>query len=504
VLYTVKQLRQIEEAALASSGPGVLMRAAGKAAAETAQELLSKSLLNKDDQSILIFAGPGNNGGDALEVAVHLDAAGYKVFVLHHPPKSTMSKDCQQAFNQAKLCTQLIWLKSDIFLKKSYTLVVDGLFGIGLNSQPMSPVLQRQIEEINALHSHPNCSSSVLALDVPSGLSADTGNLISAIAIKASHTITFIADKPGLHTGSGRDYAGIVSVNSLGIAAKFFPPSDIGLNDINLFPTIFQPRLHNSNKGSHGTVTTIGGATGMQGALVLASRAALHSGAGRVIAGFVESPPNFDVQQPEIMCRAAQQTQFGSDSVVVIGPGLGQSSGSADLVSSTLLNKSPLVIDADALNLLAKQPALRALCNSRDPLSTLLTPHPLEAARLLGCSVDLVQADRICAARRLAQQYSAVVILKGSGSIIAHPNGTIVINPTGNAGLATGGTGDVLAGVCGSLIAQHENIWEAALAATWLHGAAADALVAKGIGPVGLCAGELLAEVRKILNSDQR
>lgn len=498
MLYTIKQLRQIEQDALASSDPGTLMRAAGQEAAQLALNLLNNSSLNKSDQSILVFAGPGNNGGDALETAVHLAKAGHDVFILHHPPVSAMSPEAQRAFNLAQSCSELTWLDNDTSLENSFALVIDGLFGIGAKKQSLSIVLQRQIEQINTLH-NPQ-AFPILALDVPSGLDADTGNLISPIAIRASHTITFIGDKPGLHTCHGRDYAGVVEVADLGVAKKFFPASDMELNRVRLFTDIFQPRQHNSNKANFGTVAIIGGAMGMQGAVILAGRAALYSGAGRILAGFIESPPAFDAQQPELMCRLAKQVPIQDATVVVTGPGLGQSSASVDMVRHVLQNAPVLVMDADALNIMAQQPELPALCQRRKPLSTLLTPHPLEAARLLGCSVEEIQADRIAAAKNLAQKYAALIILKGSGTILAHPHGHIVINPTGNAGLATGGTGDVLAGVCGSLAAQHHNVWQAALAATWLHGAAADNLVARGIGPVGLCAGELLVEIRRELN----
>jgi len=501
MLYTTNQLRQIEKATLISSEPGALMQAAGQAAAQAALKLLNNSLLKKPDQSILVFAGPGNNGADALQTAVHLATAGYDIFVLHHAPEATMSAEYLHAYYEAQACPQLIWLDSDTSLEKSFALVIDGLFGIGLKKRTMPAVLQRQIEQINTLHNRR--SFSILALDVPSGLDADTGDLISPIAIRASHTITFIGDKPGLHTCHGRDYAGVVEVADLGVAKKFFPSSDIELNRVELFAEIFQPRRHNSNKASNGTVAIIGGATGMQGAVILAGRAALYSGAGRVVVAFIESPPAFDVLQPELMCRLAEQVPLQNATVVVIGPGLGQSGTGVDMVRNALQNAPVLVMDADALNIMAQQPALLTLCQGRKPLSTLLTPHPLEAARLLGCSVEEVQADRIAAAKNLAQKYAALIILKGSGSILAHPHGHIVINPTGNAGLATGGTGDVLAGVCGSLAAQHHNVWQAALAAVWLHGAAADNLVANGVGPVGLCAGELVIEIRKALNLTQ-
>lgn len=489
MLYSVKQIRQIELSASQQLEPGALMHAAGQAAAQ-----FSLKLVAAPAQPILVLAGPGNNGGDALEAAVHLAHAGHAVSVLHYPPKNTRSPEGELAFNKAKNCFDIKWLANDAALESHYGLIVDGLFGIGLTQQKMSDAMQKQIARINAL------PYPVLALDVPSGLDADTGTVVGNIAVRASHTITFIGDKTGLHTGDGRDYAGVVKVADLGIASQFFPGSDTELNQPKLFTAIFQHRRHNSNKSSNGTVELIGGASGMQGAIILASRAALYSGAGRVIAGFIESAPNFDAMQPEIMCRFAQQLQQNSDHVIVIGPGLGNSIASFELVSRTLLSNNLVVLDADALNLMAQQPALAALCNGRDKTTTLLTPHPLEAARLLTCSVEQVQADRIDAAQKLARRYASVVILKGSGSIIAHPDGHIVINPTGNAGLATGGTGDVLAGTCGAFIAQHRDIWQAALAATYLHGAAADSLVQQGVGPIGLCAGELIKEMRSELN----
>lgn len=477
------------------------MRNAGQAAAQAALNLLSKRRQHVE-QSILVFAGPGDNGGDALEAAVHLANAGHDVVVLHHPPKSVMSPECHRAFYHAQACERLTWLPSDFSVENSFTLVIDGLFGIGLKQQPMSAVLQRQIEQINSLRCYHPHGFPILSLDVPSGLDADTGNLLATVAIQATHTITFIADKPGLHTGYGRDYAGLVQVADLSIAPHFFPHAEMQLNQMKLFAALFHPRHQNSNKSSFGTVAVVGGAIGMQGAAILSARAALYSGAGRVVVGFIESPPSFDVLQPELMCRLAEHVSIEDATVTVIGPGLGHASAGVELVRRALQSAPILVMDADALNLMAQQPSFVALCRQRKVLTTLLTPHPLEAARLLGCSLEDVQADRIAAAKKLVQKYGAIVILKGSGSILAHPLGHIVINTTGNAALATGGTGDVLAGVCGALAAQHSDLWQIALAATWLHGAAADNLVARGVGPVGLCAGELLVDIRKIINQN--
>ena len=490
MLYSVRQLRQIEQAATQTLERGILMQRAGKAAALSAMNLLAAP-----SQPVLILAGPGNNGGDAFECAVHLASAGHQISILHHLPKAARTADSEQAHAKARDCADILWLNSDTIPDNNFALVIDGLYGIGLSTQKMSALIQKQISSINAM------SCPILALDVPSGLDADTGIIVTPVAIEASHTITFIGDKAGLHTCDGRDYAGVVEVADLAIDSSLFPPSDMAMNHPGLFPAVFRPRRHNSNKGSNGNVHLVGGATGMQGALILASRASLYCGAGRTLAGFVDAAPGLDLLQPEIMCRPALQLPADPDAVLVVGPGLGNSVASFELVSRALLGSNLLVLDADALNLMAQQPALMSLCNGRDKLSTLLTPHPKEAARLLGCSAEQVQADRIGAAKKLARRYASIFILKGSGSVIAHPDGKIVINTTGNPALATGGTGDVLAGACGALIAQHRDLWQAALAATYLHGAAADDLVQQGAGPVGLSASELLVAMREQLNS---
>jgi len=489
MLYSVKQLRQIEQSAIEQLQAATLMQRAGTAAAAAAGRLLAAPA-----QPVLIVAGPGNNGGDAFETALHLARAGHRISILHHPPRAACSAEAQAAYEKARACAGINWLAHDAMPDTDYALVIDGLFGIGLSHQKISSTIQKQIARINAMR------CPVLALDVPSGLSAETGTILSAAAIEATHTITFIGDKPGLHTCDGIDCAGSVEVADLDIDPALFPVSDMQLNHSGLFPAMLRSRRHNSSKGSNGSVHLIGGAPGMQGALILAARAALYCGAGRTLAGFIEAVPGVDAMQPEIMCRAAQQLPADPNAVLVVGPGLGNTIASFELVSRALLGTSLLVLDADALNLMAQQPALVALCNGRDQDSTLLTPHPLEAARLLACSVEQIQTDRVAAARKLARRFSATVILKGSGSIIARTDGSVAINPTGNPGLATGGTGDVLSGACGALIAQHRDIWQAALAATWLHGAAADSLVQLGVGPVGLTPGELIVEMRTLLN----
>lgn len=490
-LFTVAQIRTIEQAALKNLPHGSLMQRAGQAAAEAALKLLS---LPYTSSKVLVLAGPGNNGGDALEAACRLAAAGVQVLIIPCYAPEKLPADAQQALQRARAAS-LHFADSakfgDAQLTSGCALVIDGLFGIGL-ARPIEEPMRHLVEEINRL------GCPVLALDVPSGLNADTGKVVGdGVAIRASETITFLGDKPGLHTCDGRDYAGKVTVATLGIGSDAFPPSHASLNDVNLFSWALNPRLQNSHKGSYGDVAVIGGAPGMVGAPVLASRAAAQCGAGRVFAAFVGDPPAYDSAHPELMFRHANEINMAS-STLVVGPGLGISDAARELVAQALMT-SKLVLDADALNLIAAAPDLaRNLAQRATP--AVLTPHPLEAARLLNTTAGVIQNDRTSVARELAKRFNAIVILKGSGTIIARPSGDIVINTTGNPALATAGSGDVLAGICGALLAQHWPAWEAALGAVWLHGHAADALVEQGIGPIGLTASELIPAVRIALN----
>ena len=463
------------------------MQRAGAAAA-----LLALALVNvaPAQATILVLAGPGNNGGDALDCAARLADSGAAVHVVLLAAPERLTADASAALQRARASGALF---SAQLPSERWSLVVDGLFGIGLQ-RALEGAARALVETINAL----DCT--VLALDVPSGLNADTGNIVgeNGIALRASHTITFIGDKPGLHTADGRDYAGEVSVAALGLDMQQFAESPIQRSEVALFRNAAQLRRQNSHKGSYGDVTVVGGASGMTGAVLLAARSALYCGAGKVFAAFVGPALALDSEHPELMCRAAAEIDF-ANGVLVIGPGMGAAQAAREALLRALQGNAPLVLDADALNLIAVEPDLKKnLAHHRN--AVLLTPHPLEAARLLGCSTAAVQADRLAAATELAQQCNATVILKGSGSVIASPDGTLVINPTGNPALATGGTGDVLAGVCGALLAQGWPVWQAALGAVWMHGQAADSLVQQGSGPIGLCASELPAQLRRELN----
>ncbi len=499
-LCSIDKIVAVERAAAADLPVATLMQRAGLEAAKVALNYLALPLTQA---KVLVSVGPGNNGGDALEVAYQLAQRGAQVTLLPYPGINespefvlAMARARQSAvhFMAMDNIQDVISLITSI----TWDLIIDGLFGIGL-TRPITGDLKVLIHAINAL------SVPILALDVPSGLDADTGNIVGieqgGVAVRATATITFIADKIGLHTLYGRDCAGKVYVADLETGDLYINQlaSRIFLNSVDLFQSSLQQRLHHTNKGTYGNVAIVGGAPGMVGAVLLAGRAALHSGAGRVFVVSLDETLTYDGNEPELMCRSPDTFDFSS-AALVVGPGLGLSSEAHALLARVLEFDTPMLLDADALNLIAQDQGLQQKVAQRIS-PTLMTPHPLEAARLLGCSLQEVQSDRLRSARTLSDQYQAYLILKGTGTVIASPNSDVVINSTGNPGLATAGTGDVLAGVGGALLAQRWPARDAALAAVWLHGKAADVLVEQGVGPIGLTASELILPVRTLLNS---
>jgi len=529
-LYQISQIRQIELIEKAKLASGSLMRLAGASAVPLINQLLASSTTKK----IAILAGPGDNGGDAFELAFQLsqcheihspETENTTQFILHAMlcgDKISYSEEAKQALQRAQ-STPMLWLSLDQaqqFNPAQYDLIVDGLFGIGLN-RPITGAIATLIKSVNKQAKCP-----VIALDIPSGIHADTGQIIltnpvghgeanaiehaEGIAIVASHTISFIANKPGLHTAQGKDHAGLVSVAHLGINLQNYPSAYAQLTDSDAQATLIKARKHDSNKGSYGDVLIVGGCQGMQGAPLLAGRAALLTGAGRVYVALLEMEFGIRAAYPELMIRAADQCDF-SQANLVLGPGMGRADSARELLQLALRQAPTLLLDADALNLLADDQALTQSCRERSiransnreksnsAWSTLLTPHPLEAARLLHCSVADIQADRCKAAQTLARKFHATIILKGAGSIIAN-EASITINSSGNPALATAGTGDVLAGVCGSLLAQGLSAFDAARLGAFIHGLGAERCVEKGIGPIGLSASELIPEIRAALN----
>lgn len=478
------ELRQIERRAF-GAGHRDLMERAGLAAAEIAREMLA------DTSKVLVLAGPGNNGGDALVAARHLRAWWYDVTVVFAGDPARLSPEAAAAL--AAWHGQGGEVLSGLPSHAAWGLVVDGLFGIGLERDLAEPY-RSLVERVNSL------GAPVLSLDVPSGLDSDTGK-VRGMAIRANRTVTFIALKPGLLTLDGPDHCGEILLRNLGLEEFLDTPFPGCLLDAGSVRRLLPQRPRNSHKGSYGSVAVVGGADSMVGAALLAGRAALRSGAGRVYVGLLgEAPPAVDFVQPELMLRRPEAlTELDNLSCAVIGPGLGQTKQALQWLEYWLAKPLPLVLDADALNLVASHPALMAMLKQREG-GCLLTPHPAEAARLGHASAADIQEDRIQAALDLAGRFHAVAVLKGNGTVVALPDGQWFVNASGNPGLASAGTGDVLSGMAGAFIAQGLNVHQAARLAVHLHGAAADRLVRLGIGPIGMTAMEVADAARLLLN----
>jgi len=482
-LYLARQIRTIEQHH-GAAGPS-LMERAGLCAAE-----LARVLLPENAHSVLVLAGPGNNGGDALVAAQHLKSWWHQVTVVFTGSREQLPPDAGAALEAWLACGGE--LATEIPTNRHYGLIVDGLFGIGI-TRDLDARHQALVQTANAF------AAPKLALDVPSGLCADSGRIFGA-ALRADHTITFLGLKPGLYTLDGPDYAGQVHLADLGVDAPNLCPPDGWL--LESPPTLPPARRRNSHKGSYGSVGVLGGNTSMVGAALLTARAALLSGAGRVYAGLLaEDAPAVDSAQPELMLRSTEALfKLEHLTTLVAGPGMGHNGTAETALSHALARPEPLLLDADALQILASRPSLRKTLAKRLAGSTVLTPHPGEAAALLSCSAAEVQADRIRSALLLAEKFHGIAVLKGVGSVIAFPDGRWFINASGNPGLASAGMGDVLAGIIGSLAAQGMSIADATLLGVHLHGAAADALVADGMGPVGLTASEVALAARDMLN----
>ena len=485
-IYLTREIREVERAAQAQPGCAPLMEQAGLAAAEYARELLGEY-----GRKVLVLAGPGNNGGDAFEVAAQLKRWFYRVELVFAGDEHKLSEDALAALRKWRACGGSTYAAPPAALRPD--LVVDGLFGIGL-TRALEGGYAELIAGINRLP----CPK--LALDIASGINADTGAVMGT-ALRATHCITFIALKPGLLTLDGPDHCGEIRVADLGLDFGALPASKGATTSSDSLRQALSPRPFNFHKGKAGSVGVLGGAHGMVGAALLAGRAALKLGAGKVFLGLLsDHPPDVDYAQPELMLRTPHELlEAGMITVYAAGPGMGMAKSAEQLLREVLDANVPLVLDADALNLIASSKTLQGRLPRRSAASV-LTPHPAEAARLLGCTTAAVQADRVTAALELAARYQAITVLKGNGSIVASPDGTWLINASGNAGMASAGMGDVLTGMIASLLAQGSGANAAAAAAVWLHGAAGDALARDGKGPIGISASEVIDEARRVLN----
>jgi ADP-dependent NAD(P)H-hydrate dehydratase / NAD(P)H-hydrate epimerase len=491
-LYDVAATRRIERVVAGTLPPHTLMQRAGTAVARLTMALAPHA------QSIWIACGPGNNGGDGFEAAAQLHFWGKNVTVTRiEPGPKGLPPDAAAALQKA-IAAGVSFAEQP---PERFDFCIDALLGIGgadalSTARPGSALM---LAWLDAMRSR---ATPCLAVDVPSGLDGDTGTMnraLVAITSGAAHaricwpagifTLSLLTLKPGLFTAQGRDAAGEVWFEDLAThhtAAVTEPPSARLLGSDGVAPTARSKALHDSHKGTFGDVAVVGGqsmaTSHMVGAALLAARAALRAGAGRVFVALLEDKlvqehrMTVDSCQPELMFRALDALHL-ERCTVVCGCGGGQAVKA--VLPKILLAAPHLVLDADALNAIAADPDLMHLLKARSSngdlnKSTVLTPHPLEAARLLGITAAQVQSDRLEAARQLAAISGAVVVLKGSGTVIAAPATTSCINYSGNALLATAGTGDVLAGMVGAKLASGLPAFDAACSAVFLHGQLAD------------------------------
>ena len=490
-LYDTNTLRAIEARELARLAPLALMQ---RAAATLTDTLTDLARARPARSPILSLIGPGNNGADALLASLELRRRGFDVRAVLLSPGMPSAADARAAHARAHSGGLPM---SDTLPAQALdgALVIDGLFGIGLSR----PIEGRAADWVAALN---RSRSAVVAVDVPSGIHAETGAVVggaAGVAVRAAVTVTFLGDKPGLHTGAGRVHAGQVRVDTLQVETG---PGQGTLITRREGLALAAPlaRQPDSHKGSHGHVAVLGGAPGLRGAAVLAALGAQRSGAGKVSLGTPDGWQPDSGQHPNLMSLAARQRPPDID-VWVVGCGLGQTRESRKALQALLANPSvPQVIDADALNLVAQDSSVaRAFRYGSQP--RVLTPHPLEAARLLGTTTAVIQSDRIAAALRLAARFGSVVVLKGAGTVCADPAGHWAIVAPGSAALATAGTGDVLAGVIGGLIAQGLPAASAACLGSLVHACAGERAAALRAGTIGMAASELPVLIADELNA---
>jgi len=485
-LYTAAQVRELDRIAIQEKGiPGYqLMCRAGQALADCVRRRWPAT------RRVCVLCGPGNNAGDGYVLARLLRESGRQALVLFlYDPDSLRgdalraAQDYLAAGGDARAFAGSLPARAD--------LLVDALLGTGL-ARPVEADYRSAIERLNQ-HKAP-----VLAADIPSGLHADSGRVLG-VAVKAHTSVTFIGRKRGLYSGAGVRCAGHVEFDGLEVPADVYASQPVNVQLIKqpALGPLARAREADAHKGDFGHVLVVGGNRGMAGAVRLAAEAAARCGAGLVsVATRAENVPGLNAGCYELMVHGVRQAAeldplLSRASVVVIGPGLGQGRWSRQVFERVAATKLPLVVDADALNLLARDPL------SRD--NWILTPHPGEAGRLLEQATSAIQQDRFAAIRQLVDRYNGVVVLKGAGSLIAAGSGSIRLCDQGNPGMASGGMGDVLSGVLAALLAQGLGLFEAASAGVWLHGKAAD-LAADGYGERGLLASDLIPFLRKLIN----
>lgn len=480
-LFDNAAVRRMEAAAAVDLGSEfALMQRAGQAAW---RQLLSRW---PHAQRIALVCGPGNNGGDGYLLASHALGAGRDVVVVRlGPPASEVAKRaCDEFVAAGGACTDSLAALDDA------DVIVDAVFGIGLSRAPDAAYI-RLIDAMN------RAPADVLALDVPSGVDARHGNVPGA-AVVAQATLQLLAAHVGLTTGAAIDHCGTLLLDTLGLVPDAALADAHALN-ASALAIWLHPRLRDSHKGKNGHVLCIGGDVGSGGAIMLCADAALRCGAGLVsVATRTEHVAALLARRPEVMVAAACDAAgiaplIARAGCIAMGPGLGSQPWGASLFDAGMTSAKALVVDADALNLLAEHP--RAL-----PEDTVLTPHPGEASRLLGCSGAEVQRDRFGAARALVERFGCVVVLKGAGTVVAAPERKPYVVTAGNPGMSVGGMGDLLTGVIAALRAQGLPAFDAAACGALLHSVAGDD-AAVDDGERGLLPSDLLPYLRRRANA---
>lgn len=519
-LYTAAQVREMDVQAIASGIGGFeLMQRAGAAAFQLLGRLWPQA------RRLVVLCGPGNNGGDGYVIADLARRAGWDVEVLQLGDHARLGGSALQAARMARDggLYPREW-STEVFVSacggaQTDMVIVDAMLGSGAR-EPLADEFATAVDQINRM------DLPVLAIDLPTGVNADTGT-VATTAVHAAATISFIGRKQGLYTGCAPDYTGRLCFDSLMIPKSVLQhqpatsPSAYAI-DVSLIAQLLPPRLRHAHKGKHGRTVVVGGDLGFGGAALMAAEAAARSGAGTValVTRSAHVMPSL-ARQPEIMVHgiddwSGEQSDrvralLRSASVIVIGPGLGASAWSAAMLREVLMVAAqaaiPLVLDADALNLLSRQQNIwRELASPEQRKHWMLTPHPGEIARLLSCSVANVQADRFAAVRDLQALTGATCLIKGAGTVLAlSPDSDAVLPPLevcmeGNPGMASGGMGDVLAGVLGGLVAQGLSSADAMRIGVCVHGEAADQLVPP-CGERGMLATDLLPVIRQLLNN---
>ncbi len=490
--YSAKTSQAIDRDAIDNYGiPGILlMKRAGWFAFQTLQQQLLKSELptQADNRKILVVCGTGNNGGDGFVVAQYALINGYPVTVCVIGDAQKISGDARLALEEMQQAGLQLHPFTNELIEQA-DIIVDALFGTGL-SKPISGIYAEAIQQINA------SQKPVLAIDIPSGIHADSG-AIQGVAIQAQHTCTFITQKPGLHTAKGQEHSGMVHFSSLFIDKQIYQqhahfaenhPLKYWLNKL-------PPRKASHHKGTAGSTCLIGGNQSMMGAIQLAGLASLKSGSGltKIITRKTHAVA-ITQAIPELMCypRSRLESIIESCQSIGIGPGLGQDEWAEEVFSQSINAHSPKVIDADALRL------LKNIDLSHNEANWILTPHPGEAAELLDCDNQTIQNDRIAAVQKLHARFGGVIILKGNGTLI-YDEEKLEICLAGNAGMAVGGMGDVLTGTIASFLAQGLSLWDAANLGVSVHAHAGD-IIARQHGEPGVMPSEVAQTIGQLLS----